>query len=76
MAETNHNPRPPGESASDRAASPTFSDDSSLPFFDHPRFQEIYKGGWNAAAFWISRQRHLHAELRDSGRRNTEGNAR
>lgn len=52
MAETNHNPRPPGESASDRAASPTFSDDSSLPFFDHPRFQEIYKE-------WLERGRIL-----------------
>jgi hypothetical protein len=48
----NHDPRPPGEAASDRAASPTSADDSSLPFFDHPRFQEIYKE-------WLERGRIL-----------------
>jgi hypothetical protein len=35
--------RAPGALPSDLPAEATSADDSSLPFFNHPRFQEIYK---------------------------------
>jgi hypothetical protein len=48
----NRDARQPIRSAVNLAVSSTSADDTSLPFFDHPRFQEIYKE-------WLERGRIL-----------------